>query len=271
MGIGLGFAGRAISAFDSDAINFFSRAGISNAGQKTAINTLVAGLKAQSLWTLLYALYPFIGGTSASHAENLKSSSYQISWVNAPTQNANGVTFNGSTQYGICSGLSGNSVVPHLSGQTVYLRTTSSEATGVQKKLCGISDAGSTILYTLEYVDNAGIERNRGCVGAVAGLVADGTPPIAQKKGTLSVNRTSTSSMKGYHNGSEFLNYAGVDTSTPPTLEYWVGAMNLNTTMNGPCPENFALYAVHQGLTLAQVGNLTTLILNYQTSLGRNV
>ncbi len=256
---------------DADVLSFFSRTGLSDGTQRAAVATLVLGLKSAGLWSMLYALYPFVGGSAASHAENLKSSSYQITWTNSPTHNANGVTFNGSTNYGICAGLTGNSVVPHLSGQTVYVRTTNASSTGVQNKYCGMYDAGSTILYFIEYVDNGGLERSRACAGAVAGLSNDGTPPIAQKRGLLSVNRTSTSSMKCYHNGSEIMSYGSADSSTPPSFDYWVGGANAAGALANPCNENLALYAVHAGMTLAQVGTFTTLIAAFQTALGRNV
>ena len=51
------------AATDADADAFIAAAGITDATQKSAINTLVVGLKADSLWTKMKAIYPFVGGT----------------------------------------------------------------------------------------------------------------------------------------------------------------------------------------------------------------
>lgn len=93
---------------DGDVQRFYDSTGITDATQKQAICELVAALKANNLWAKLEVIYPFVGGTSAAHAFNLKSSSYNMTWVNAPTHNSTGVTFDGSTQYGNTNYLASN-------------------------------------------------------------------------------------------------------------------------------------------------------------------
>jgi hypothetical protein len=82
---------REVILTDSDAVAFITAASISSAPQKAAINTLVESLKAASLWTKFYAIYPFVGGSATAHAQDLKAT-YDITWAGDPTHNANGVT-----------------------------------------------------------------------------------------------------------------------------------------------------------------------------------
>ena len=89
---------------DSDAQAFVTAAGITNCTQKQAIDTLVIGLKADSLWTSLRAVYPFVGGTATTHKFNLKNPAdtdvaFRMTFTGGVTHNANGVTFNGTTGY----------------------------------------------------------------------------------------------------------------------------------------------------------------------------
>jgi hypothetical protein len=58
---------------DTDAAAFIAAAGITNITQIFAVNQLVVSLKAANLWTLMYAIYPMVGGTSNSCKYNLKN------------------------------------------------------------------------------------------------------------------------------------------------------------------------------------------------------
>ena len=58
---------------DTDAQAFITAAAITDPTQQAAINTLVVDLKGYSIWTKMKAVYPFVGGTAATHKFNLKS------------------------------------------------------------------------------------------------------------------------------------------------------------------------------------------------------
>ncbi len=81
-------------AVDTDAQAFITATGITDTAQKTAIDTLVKALKNHSLWSKLYAIYPFVGGSAATHKFNLKDprdldAAYRLSfngtWTHAST------------------------------------------------------------------------------------------------------------------------------------------------------------------------------------------
>jgi len=58
--------------FDTDAQAFLTATGITDLTISNAINDLVVGLKADSLWTKYKAIYPCVGGTAFTHKFNLK-------------------------------------------------------------------------------------------------------------------------------------------------------------------------------------------------------
>jgi hypothetical protein len=89
------------SSVDSDAQAFITAAGITDPTQQTAINTLVVGLKADSLWTSMYAIYPFVGGTASSHKWTLKDPrdldvANRLLFNGGITHSSNGMLFNGT-------------------------------------------------------------------------------------------------------------------------------------------------------------------------------
>jgi len=70
------------SAYDPDAQAFFTAASITDATQKSAVNTLVTDLKAKGLWNKMYAIYPMVGGTTTTCSYNLKNpSAFQMTFA----------------------------------------------------------------------------------------------------------------------------------------------------------------------------------------------
>lgn len=63
---------REVNPLDADASAFIVTAGITDNTQKIAINKLVINAKTNGWWGLCDVIYPFVGGTEASHNINLK-------------------------------------------------------------------------------------------------------------------------------------------------------------------------------------------------------
>jgi len=89
------------SSFDPDAQAFITAAAITDSTQQTAINTLVLGLKADNIWTKLYAIYPIVGGTDSTHKYNLKDPrnldvANRLLFNGGITHSSNGMLFNGT-------------------------------------------------------------------------------------------------------------------------------------------------------------------------------
>lgn len=57
---------------DPDVQAFLTATGITDPTIITALSNLVASLKSNGIWSLMYAIYPIVGGTAATHKYNLK-------------------------------------------------------------------------------------------------------------------------------------------------------------------------------------------------------
>ena len=89
---------------DADAQAFITAAAITDATEQGALDVLVKGLKADSLWTKMFAVYPFVGGTATSCKFNLKNplntnGAHRLNFVGGWTFSSNGITPNGTTAY----------------------------------------------------------------------------------------------------------------------------------------------------------------------------
>ena len=84
---------------DTDYISFIDRAGITNSGQKAAVAALVSAAKLHGWWANCDVIYPFVGGTSNSCAQNLLSADYPITF-HGNVWFTNGIVGDGVTGYG---------------------------------------------------------------------------------------------------------------------------------------------------------------------------
>jgi len=108
--------------------SFISRSLISDPTQIAAVATLVTNAIDHGWWQQCDLIYPFVGGTSVAHAQNLKSENFTIAWSGSVTHDNNGITGDGASGYGDTgySQLSGVSLGKFTSHFSLYLRTTGS-------------------------------------------------------------------------------------------------------------------------------------------------
>jgi hypothetical protein len=115
--------GDSASSVDADAQAFITAASITDTTQQSAINQLVVDLKGYGIWTKMKALYPFVGGTNAQHAWNLKNTAqYKITWYGGVTSSSNGIIGNGTNGYGDTF-LNNNVLAQNDNHLSVYVRT----------------------------------------------------------------------------------------------------------------------------------------------------
>ena len=120
---------------DPDAqayIDALDAAGYTVSGaEETAINTFVLDLKADGIWTKSKAIYPFIGGTAATHKFNLKDprdldAAFRLTFFGGWTHSATGALPNGTNGYAQTY-LDPSTDLPEDSeSMGIYLRTTNS-------------------------------------------------------------------------------------------------------------------------------------------------
>lgn len=260
LGLGLGQGDRPLGAFDPDASSFFSRAGITDATQKEAVTALVLDLKAASLWSKIVALYPFVGGAATPHSKNLKADQYNITWVNGPTHDANGVTGDGVAAYGD-TGFAGSLLTSTDSHLALYSRT----LTATALPDAGASTADDATLFDLwcfivggdrlisrafnnTFLINAGV--------SAGGLIA-----------TSRIGDTHTNYRNGTSVGSTS-NSANASTGVP---NIYIFSYNKSDTPQTFTDTNMALMSIGTGLTDLEMSAYSATVTTFQTALGRNV
>jgi hypothetical protein len=126
---------------DIDATNFINAAGITDNTQISAIDTLVTSLKSNNLWTKLYAIYPFVGGTATTHKWNLKDpqdtdAAYRLVFSGGLTHASTGITPNGTT------GFANTFLIPNITN----FPTSTYISMGYYSRTSGYQAVGGTIM-----------------------------------------------------------------------------------------------------------------------------
>ena len=83
--------------FDTNAQAYIDAAGITQSFEQLAVNELILDLKNAGIWSTLYACYPFLGGSSASHGYNaVNTANYRILFTDGWTHSSTGAYSNGA-------------------------------------------------------------------------------------------------------------------------------------------------------------------------------
>ena len=246
--------------YDADAQAFITAAGITNTTQQGAINTLVVQLKANSLWTNMQAIYPYVGGTAASHKYNLKDprdldAAFRLEYRGSSvTHSANGITTTGT---GYCNTFCvPGSVLNRSYGDYIRIATNDGWSGSY------IGNAFGFKVNTSPAVTAVGVNNLQGLGNSIV-------------YGYLTSSILSASSGFLFNNSTTKFTNTSV-ASSPAAGVIYIGALNQGTTSAGtPWSEygNRTLSFTHlsNGLTSAQHSTLVTIVQAYQTTLGRNV
>ena len=243
---------------DADAMAFIEAAGIADATQISAINTLVTELKVRGLWEKFHAIYPFIGGTANSHSYNLVNpSTYQVLWSpSGVTHNANGITGNGfsgygDTQYIIPSSLQNNF---HIS---VYVRNNVDSKCAI-----GCLNSGSTI-FTQIYPRTTNLFE-----GDIHQNIST-TASNNNSFGLYTASRIAASTIKGYKNNTELISSSVTSLSTPNTPLYLLARRG--TTTQDYSLYNLGLATIGVSLSEADIILFNQVNQQYQFNLARKI
>jgi PKD repeat protein len=251
-----------VNNFDPDALAFFLAAGITNSTEQSAVNQLVVDLKANSLWTNMNAIYPFVGGTATSNKYNLKDprdldAAFRLEYRGtAPTHDSNGITFN-SGGYASTWCVPGTSALDRSYGE--YIRQAFND--GWSGSFIGavfgfkVNTAPSVTAYGVNNLLGGGFGIDYGYL-----------------------NSSIVSSTEAYMFNNSTIKYSNLSSvgSDPIPGVIYIGAMNTGTAGNdGPWGEysqrTLSFAHLGNGLTPTQNNTLVSIIQTYQTTLGRNV
>ena len=243
---------------DPDAADFVTRAGLTNPAQIAAVTQLVLAFKASGVWDKALIIYPFVGGTALAHSQNLKSSSFTITWVGPVIHDSNGI-FSNTSGYGRTGFIASANIA---SINSAFLHAYADDVSSTNN-LCpfGALTTGRASLFRT----SAGIWIFNGLFNGVINLMG-----VAGNGGNIIAVRSSGTSQKFYTDIAESAELVQPVT-TMTTVEHYVLARN-----NGGSPINLfqgrvKFASMGNGITEAQKDALMASVIAFQTALGRQV
>ena len=247
--------------YDTDAAAFFSAASITDMTQKAAVNQLVLDLKSYSLWSKMVALYPFVGGSASTHKFNLKdpqdaNGSYRLTFNGGWTHSSNGAAPNGTNGYADTF-LTPSVALSLNSGHASYYIRTDHTATK-----CVLFCQKTTGGYFGIFPDTGRLYPSINDANSVS------ITPSATK-GMFSSSRTASTQILYGVNATT--GSATLASSTAADVVAPLGCYRYGATLGGYATSQLAFASLGLGLTTAELGNLNTAVVAFQTTLGRNV
>lgn len=252
------------AGMDPDTAEFIARAGLTNPTHISAVDRLVSDLKGAGLWAKMTAIYPIVGGTALAHSKNLKSNTFNITWINGPTHNASGVAGNGTTQYGDTGMITSVLDVTNIHGSTYC-----SGPYVAPGDAFGAWDGGERIFGLEGPFGNAPaafiMDLNHLSDGRLSSSAIDGLNLTV-------ITRRSLSDAEGYSRGVSVGTKNTVLSSVLPAAQnIYVLARNDGGTAAWWLTQTFKWWSFGSGLTSANVSALQTIVQRFQTTLGRQI
>lgn len=261
---------RQASSVDSDAQAFITATGITDATQKSAINTLVVAAKANGWWTRCYAIYPMVGGTATTHKYNLKDpqdtdGAYRLVFTGGWTHASTGATPNGTTGYADTKMNMASVFTLNDTAISFYSRnsvgSTTSVMWGVYSAVTG--DPGVQLLPDFSGTLYSDMYNLQG--GPARFSVAN-----TNTQGYFMQSRVASNDHKVYRNGSS-LGGNATSGGSLPSLNLYLGARNDGGTATSFNTNECAFFTVGLGISTALASTMYNDIQAYQTALSRNV
>jgi hypothetical protein len=254
---------------DADTIAFLNASGITDTTIASALDKLVVDLKAASLWTKFYALYPFVGGSASTHKWNLKdprdlNAAYRLVFTGSWTHSSTGARPDGSSAYADTKFNTSIGFSDTDASLGFYSRTNEG-GTGVGNHYdmgsSSNTDTQATICIARYNSDRAFFTFGTSTYGSSA-VSTDG-------RGFFVANRTGTVS-EGYRNGIRIVNL----TETPITYAsqaIYLAANNRGGSATYFSPKEHALSFIGSKFTQQNITDFYAAVQTFQTSLGRQV
>ena len=256
-----------VPAFDADALAYLEDVSLSGGTTGTtindAVNTLFTDLKSNGLYSKMLAMYPFVGGTAASHAIEAKlDKSFDITWNGGMTHGISGSTGDGVNGYGNTNFGMDDFTNKQLSSFGLYL--TQPQTNSGSQRLHGTFDGSRIAIGT-----NAG---GKGYFGFYS-VQYNSTQPTEQT-GIYSIVRTGTTEAPVYinENTTPFTTLTGSYNGNQPTDPVYIFAFNVNGSPlnNGYTEDTLGFCYFGEGLDYSETLTLQGIINDFQTALGRN-
>jgi hypothetical protein len=257
---------------DPDAAAYLERVllsgGTLNVTISAATNTFFTTLKSTGVYSKMKAMYPFVGGTAASHAINaLTSTQYTITWFGGMTHGVSGSTGNGTNGYGRTGYLNGSWSANSIS-QGFYQITENTPTSSFETIIGGFGSVPYVQIgtnYTFSSQNRYGI-RN----GLDTFFLTANTGNI---DGFYINNRNSSTIIGLYRCNNLVLSGSNTYTTGVGTLQQFIFALseNNNPSVGTYANQTLSFAFIGDGFTTQQMTDLYNAVQAYQTSLGRSV
>jgi hypothetical protein len=257
-------AGGGATPPDADATAFITAAGITDATQQSAINTLVVDLKAYGIWTKMKAIYPFVGGTASTHKWNLKDArdldaAFRLVFSGGWTHSSNGALPNGTNAY----------------ADTFYTPSTSGQLNSAHLSYYSRTNNTQTRCMMGSYDSLSGNVRRhylgQGSSFSALNSTLEGNYLPVNYFGHHLIKRENSLETKQIRNGIIIVTSTIVSTNRP-IVPVYIAAANLNnTSIQLYNTLQCAFASIGDGLTDTEAANFYTAVQAYQTTLSRNV
>jgi hypothetical protein len=273
------------SSVDPDAFRFLEVANIIDQTQITAVNNLVAGLKANSLWDKMQAIYPFVGGSAFSHKWNLKNpadvdSAFRILFFGAVTHNNLGVSASaagyGDTNFRPLSNFTNISSSLHAS---IYMSAGLANGSIFTDFTTQWNSSNRTL--DISPVRIPGEINSTNVFAAISAYSTTGASNIIQtnaagattglnRTGLWAATRTSDTLATAYRRSSvQNFTITSTNAFVSPSQNNTMRLFRSYTDNGAPSGGLFTFASLGQGLTTLEIDTLYTLVQTYQTTLGR--
>lgn len=244
---------------DADANSFLSTAQISDTPTSSAVCTLVGSLKSSGVWPLMDAVYPFVGGTAASNAVNLKNpSSYAITWNGGVTFSALGVTGDGISGYGNTN-FTPSTAAGSYSVNSASIGVFSGTENVEFKTVIGVNSGSSSVIYF-----NGQQQRFTG----LNSIAFSGNIPVTTTKGFTCLSLQSAVSLTYYATDGTSGAMAQLAASLP-TSPIFLLTNDQNGLPDVYATKTLSFAFIGGGMTPTQVAAFKSAIIAFNTVLGR--
>lgn len=236
--------------------------GTLNSTISAATRTLFTSLVSNNLYNKLYAFYPHLGGVSASHALNGKSTGNTITFNGGWTFDlTSGSKPNGTNGYGNILNGAPNQFGSQNSSAVGALLTT--VATGLGSTDIGAMGSSSVRYYFSPHFSTA--ERPR---MALNNLGADSFTTLSSAVCTAIQSRTGSTTIELYSEGS-LVQTATRTSAAPDGAVLVIGAENENGIVKNYSPRGQGFTFLSSGLSGAEASTLTTIIKTWASAISR--
>lgn len=257
--------GDLVLAYDPDAKLYIDANGTLTEDQAILWNDFVLTGKADGWWSKARALYPLIGGTAATHKWNAVNpvdtdAGFRLAYTNTPTHSANGISFNGTTQY------ANTFITPttHLTQDNTTLYFSRRNNTNAGVEIGSEAPASSGFLLAARQVGNY-----YGIMYTFPGGTL--TAASANSTGRWGVTRTTNIVQKLFKDGAQ---QGATNTNASAgwsNLNYalYIGATNSTGATANYCQCDLDFVGVLDGLTDGEYASFDAAVLTLNTGLGR--